>query len=130
MVGHNTKHNLSKNTYKSSWFGQWFNGGKGLKHHYLGLEFLINGKVHYGWARISVAISGKTFTTYLNGYAFENIPGKPIVAGQTKGPDENVERPDAALTAPTAKPASLGALALGAPGLSIWRREESVGATQ
>jgi hypothetical protein len=97
-------------------FGPWFelNGQR-----YLGLKFVVNGKTHYGWARVKV-ISGSVSTT-LTGYAYETIPGKPIIAGATKGPDE--AEPTASL-----KPATLGALAMGAPGLSIWRREESVGA--
>jgi len=65
----------------------------------------------------------------LSGYAYETIPNKPIIAGQTKSTDDiddsNV-RPNAALTVPTAESATLGALALGAPGLSIWRRDERV----
>jgi hypothetical protein len=59
----------------------------------------------------------------LTGYAYETIPGKGIIAGKTKGPD------DAEPTASdmhTTEQAMLGALALGAPGLSIWRREQSV----
>ncbi|HWY59990.1 MAG TPA: hypothetical protein VNZ03_36340 [Terriglobales bacterium] len=106
------------------WYGPWANGGKGLRDRYLGLKFTINGKSHYGWARVSVTIGQQNFTATLTGYAFETIASKPIVAGQTKGPDDVVERPDAALTAPTPEPATLGMLALGERGLSIWRREE------
>jgi hypothetical protein len=61
----------------------------------------------------------------LTGYAYETIPGKAIVAGQTKGTDDISEGPDAALIPNSPQPAVLGALALGAPGLSIWRREQS-----
>ena len=74
-------------------------------------------------------------STILAGYAYENIPNKPIVAGKTKGPaDDSKEEdvgPGAFLTAPppaNLQPATLGALAMGAPGLSIWRRNKSVGA--
>jgi len=57
--------------------------------------------------------------------------GKSIVAGQTKGTDDWDEEdsgPDASLTSPIPdrpQPASLGALAMGAPGLSIWRRKDT-----
>jgi hypothetical protein len=62
----------------------------------------------------------------LTGHAYETIPNKPITTGQTKGPDNNsIEEPNAALTMPTPDPATLGALAMGSPGLSIWRRKES-----
>jgi hypothetical protein len=46
-----------------------------------------------------------------------------ISAGVTKGPDD-VE-PTASLNTHATEPATLGMLALGAPGLSIWRREET-----
>jgi hypothetical protein len=34
--------------------GPWAN----VTNHYLGLRFMIKGKVHYGWARLTVKISG------------------------------------------------------------------------
>jgi hypothetical protein len=115
------KVNFFNGTY---WFGPWFNGGKGVKNRYLGLKFKVKGQFHFGWARITVTTTRNRFTATLTGYAYETIPGKAIVAGHTKGPDDIVERPDAALTAPTAKPITLGMLALGAQGV-LWRRKES-----
>jgi hypothetical protein len=47
--------------------------------------------------------------------------------GQTSGPDD--AEPAASLNSHTAEAATLGALARGTPGQSIWRREESVAAT-
>jgi hypothetical protein len=71
-------------------------------------------------------LGGAFIKATLTGYAYESIPNKPIIAGRTKGPDEaSFEGPNAALTLPTREPATLAALAMGAPGLSIWRREES-----
>jgi hypothetical protein len=125
MVNRVTK--LGSHT-SSYWEGQFANGGKGVQKRYLGFQFLINSKIHYGWARIRIDISGKIFTASLNGYAYETIPNKPIIAGQTKEPDgidNSIEQPNpVALTVPTPQPAMLGALAMGAPGLSIWRRKE------
>ena len=112
------------------WSGPWMNGGKGVKSRYLGLKFKAGGRFHFGWARITVKTvpPPQGFTAVLTGYAYETIPGKPIIAGATKGTDDNnIEQPDAALTSPvpdSPQPATLGALALGAPGLSIWRRDE------
>ncbi len=111
-----------------SYHGPWCNVANG----YLGVKFFILGKAHYGWARLTVT---KAPGLLLTGYAYESIPGKPIIAGKTKGPDDDVENdnPDASLTNPVPdipQPASLGALALGAPGLSIWRRKELVEAGQ
>jgi hypothetical protein len=98
--------------------GPWSNAKCG----YLGFKFFIDGKVHYGWARIHHV--PKSASWHLVGYAYETIPNKPIIAGQTKGRDDiGSAAPNAALTSPTHKPATLGALAMGSSGLSIWRRE-------
>lgn len=77
--------------------GNWAN----VKSRYLGVKFQINGKAHYGWVRAHVWVTGQGpgAGAILTGYAYETIPNKPIVAGETKGP------------AP--KLATLGALALG-----------------
>jgi hypothetical protein len=99
--------------------GNWLN----VKNRYLGLRFKINGKTHYGWARLTTTTCA--FSGTLTGYAYETIPNKPIVTGKTKGPDEIIEGPDATLTAPTPQTPGLGLLAMGSPGLSIWRRKES-----
>jgi hypothetical protein len=101
--------------------GPWANGGKGVKNRYLGFKFQINGRIHFGWARLNVSFD-RGFTALLTGYAYETIPDKSIIAGATKGPDAE---PAASLNPPTPEPATLGALAMGAPGLSIWRRKES-----
>jgi hypothetical protein len=114
--------------------GPW----RDVKHRYLGLQFQAKDGLHYGWARLnvqcerSVASTGKGLKTtgLLTGYAYETIPGKSIKAGQTKeSPDNSTNEnfaPNASLTNPipnTPQPATLGLLATGAPGLSIWRRE-------
>jgi hypothetical protein len=67
--------------------GPWVN----VKHRYLGLKFNIDGKTHYGWARLNVDVKKFTvrvplvrvphvFAT-LTGYAYETVPDKTIVAG-------------------------------------------------
>jgi len=105
-------------------YGPW--GKAQNQNRYLGLELLIKGKVHFGWARLSVSCQGSVVFATLTGYAYETIPGKSIIAGATKGPDD--AEPTAALSSHTPEPVTLGALALGAPGLSIWRRKESAAA--
>ena len=103
--------------------GPWVNAHE----RYLGLKFIIKGEIHFGWARLNVrCVYPHAINATLTGYAYETIPNKPIIAGQMKGLDDaTVEGSDAALTAPTRKPAALGLLAMGSPGLSVWRREES-----
>jgi hypothetical protein len=104
--------------------GAWFD----VRRRYLGLKFLIHGHFHYGWARMNVQGTPQGIDAVLTGYAYETIPNTPIITGKTKGPDEigSVAQPNpASVTAPIPKPATLGALALGSPALSIWRREGS-----
>jgi hypothetical protein len=102
--------------------GPW----KNERNRYLGLKFTKEGKIHYGWARLSdTCLKNGENTALLTGYAYETIPNKPIVTGETKGPDATTEGPDAMLTAPTSRPLSLGLLAMGAPGISVRRRKET-----
>jgi hypothetical protein len=119
MVGWGT--NLHGGTSHS---GAWFD----VQHRYLGLRFIIHGQFHYGWARFNVNMGDNHFDAVLTGYAYETIPNRPIVTGKTKRPNEDRAEESSATPVPTPKPATLGALALGAPGLTIWRREESVAA--
>jgi hypothetical protein len=98
-----------------------------VKQKYLGLKvFDIQGRPHYGWARLTTDWENH-HKMILTGYAYETIPNKAIVTGRTKGTDDrNIEQSNpAAFNVPTPEPATLGALAMGAPGLSIWRRKEA-----
>jgi hypothetical protein len=95
---------------------------------YLGLKFMIKGKVHYGWARLNVhCVSPQhAINATVTGYAYESIANKPIIAGDTKGTDDLVEKTaPISLRTPDPKPATLAALALGWRAPSIWRREDS-----
>jgi hypothetical protein len=105
-----------------------------VKNRYLGLKFTIKGKTHFGWARLNESCNPRNLkiSAVLTGYAYETTPNKPIIAGKTKGAGEinSLGQPEATLSAPVSKPATLGLLAMGVPVLSIWRREESVGDTR
>jgi len=118
----------NRSTYQTNSRGPWRN----VQSRYLGLKFLIAGQTHYGWARLNVKLNKKcNFVVTLTGYAYETIPNKLIFTGHTKGPDDiGVEEPNAALTMPTSEPATLGALAMGSPGLSVWRRKERAESTE
>jgi hypothetical protein len=95
-----------------------------VKHRYLGVEFVVKGEIHYGWARLKTSCNpgNRKITALLTGYAYETIANKPIIAGATKGSDD--AEPATSLNTATPEPATLGMLALGERGLSIWRREE------
>lgn len=98
--------------------GSWNN----ITNGYLGLKFYIEGKVHYGWARLNVTVEnqGENQGVYalLTGYAYETVANKPIVTGRTKGAAANDHR---SLSEKMPEPATLGLLARGAAGLAAWR---------
>jgi hypothetical protein len=128
---------VSQRSGATGFYGPWVNGGKGVRDRYLGLKFAIKGETHYGWARLNVKVGGQSILkATLTGYAYETVPNKSIRAGQTKelaDDQANDGGRGASLTNPVPdfpQPTSLGALALGAPGLSIWRRSDSVIAGQ
>jgi hypothetical protein len=89
--------------YPSSRFGYW----EKVNQAYLGIRFSISGATHYGWARVVLnQRKGYYWGVTVTGYAYETIPGKPIIAGKTKGSDVVTVQPDSA-------PGSLGRLAQG-----------------
>lgn len=91
-------------TSKSSEFT--YSGGPFLnvKRKFLGLRFTIKGKVHYGWARVTVTPTGHGLKLKLLDYAYSSIPNHPIHAGQ--GIPHSSDGP---------RDQSLGVLARGAP---------------
>jgi hypothetical protein len=104
-------------------FGPWVN----VTNRYLGLKFTIKGKTHYGWARLTVKTKDGdlNINAILTGYAYETIPNHSLRAGEiADGANDPTPNPASDIS----EPATLGLLALGWPGLSIWRREESAGA--
>jgi len=111
--------------------GPWAGKGKGVRSRYLGLKFVVNGEVHYGWARLSVTLGHERqlddVVGTLTGYAYETVPDKPITAGRISGPDVITEQSETGANTPphTASPAppTLGLLAKGALALDLWRRE-------
>jgi hypothetical protein len=92
--------------FEGTYFGPW----RAVKQAYLGLEFVIRGKTHFGWARVKGKFNSLSITATVTGYAYETIPNTPILTGRTKGPD-----------AVTVQPASLGHLATGASAVPAWR---------
>jgi hypothetical protein len=109
--------------YHSGWNsdGPWTD----KTNKYLGFKFLIDGKIHYGWARMTVIMRKNSIV--LTGYAYETIPNHKILEGYTQGVTASDFSP-ANLHTPTPQLATLGTLACGADGLSIWRREDEVDA--
>lgn len=82
------------------------------KGRYLGFAFVIDGKEHFGWARVTMNYWGYDSVAEILGYAYETVPGRAIVTGDTGHASEA-----------SFESAPLGVLALGAPSLPLWRRE-------
>jgi hypothetical protein len=100
---------MAFSNFEGTYFGPW----RKVKLAYLGLKFVINGKTHFGWARVKGNVTSFPYTATLTGYAYETIPNKPIITGKTRGPDVQVQ------------PASLGHLAAGASAVPAWRVKQT-----
>ena len=96
--------------------GPWLN----VTNRYLGLKFLINGQVHYGWARVTA--TDRLQHVVLTGYAYETVPNQHSRAGQTS---ETADNSTALLSDPFRQGPSLGVLARGADALEVWRRSST-----
>ena len=104
-----------------SWSGgPWAN----TTNRYLGLKFLIDGQIHYGWARMSVRVMRDKIR--LTGYAYETIPNQQIFEGVTQDLPSATNLPPTDFLTSTPQPATLGLLARGTDGLAIWRRDDEV----
>jgi len=92
-------------------FGAW---GKGRKFTgpYLGFKFLIDGEIHYGWARVNVHANFLDLSATLTGYAYETVANRPILTGFTHGTVEASSDTSQQTQPPVA--GSLGRLAAGA----------------
>ena len=111
--------------------GSWRN----LEFAYVGLKFLINGQVHYGWARVKFPYPNGYGFPSIYGYAYESVANQPIVAGQTSGtyeasevqPSPAAEPKEQKTAAAAGTPATLGVLAAGMQGLNLWRGQSPAG---
>jgi hypothetical protein len=95
-------------------FGVWLH----QTNKFLGIKFLIAGQVHYGWMRLSV---NTPLSGYASGYAYEDVPNKPILAGVMSGPAEGASAD--LLAVPVTPKQSVGLLARGVDGIAVWRKE-------
>jgi hypothetical protein len=105
--------------YNSS--GPWANA----QNKFLGLRFVFpDGSNHYGWARLSVG--GFNAVATLHDWAYEDIPEKPILAGDTigGGGGGGAAFPPAAPPPRAPEPSPLAVLAHGAAGVEIHLRSQ------
>jgi hypothetical protein len=100
--------------YRGNWGGD-------PQNSYLGVKFLIDGEIHYGWVRLKVIFPTDVA---IESYAYETVADTPICAREVQpcpappGDDATPEETGQNVGGP-----SLGMLALGADGLALWRRE-------
>jgi hypothetical protein len=82
---------------------------------YLGFQFVVDGKRHFGWARLTFTRSfdPAPLSVTLTGYAYETIEDRPIVAGDESG----------RTVAEIAPEPSLGQLAFGSRAVAFWRKQ-------
>jgi hypothetical protein len=92
----------------TSYVGPW----QKATDKYLGVRFVIDGQLHYGWVRMSVN-AGYRLWAGITGYAYETLPNRPIMAGQVSG-----EAIDGVSGQPTVR--SLGLLAVGAGNCNLY----------
>ncbi len=103
-------------------YGKW---GDATSDTYLGVRFLIKGKTHYGWVRMTVTTNNQDgMTATITEYAYETVAGKKVGAGDTTDFANAVEVQPNSKTETKMKTSetSLGMLAWGASGLNLWRR--------
>jgi len=119
----------------------------GRNDNFFGYRFSISGKNHYGWVRLKVTFGpgfdGTATTVHVLGYGYESSPNTAIHAGEcsesgaepgallssnneARSANAKIKSDSSAATAAAddrkQESASLGALALGASGLRLWRR--------
>ena len=85
-----------------------------VTNRFLGVRFLINGEVHYGWIGFS-AVRDFPMSARLAGWAYEAVPGKEILAGDTGSSESGA----------TFEPTSLEILAAGHSAIDQ-RRKRSI----
>lgn len=82
---YNMSHDLSHGLIKT-YSGTWYN----VSEKYLGFKMNIDSNLHYGWVRLSTDTSNKV---KLVDYAYEDVPGAPIVTGANSGGASSVSVP-------------------------------------
>jgi len=98
------------------YFGLFGGPWTSVENGFLGVKLSLNGQTYFGWAELTVtkAEGLNNVEATLEGYAYNNVPHAPILAGQGL---------------PSPEPGTLGLLALGSLGLGYWRRRSQSAAS-
>lgn len=95
---------------------------KNIKNKYLGVRFLINGKVHEGWIRMTLAVKGADISGTISGYAYDTVPNELGLAAGQVGGRVGTGNADSQVAIEGAVPGSLGMLATGSSAIPYWRK--------
>jgi hypothetical protein len=87
----------------AGYYGNWAFQGGSIRNQYLAVKFVIDGKIHYGWARMNVLAEPAGIDAVLTAYAYETKPNTRLLTGPPSGRNETSE-----------DSGTLGGLALGA----------------
>ena len=90
-------------------YGSWPDSGT---PYYLGVSFTRGGQTYYGWAEVATYVTTGSAEVVLYGYAFNDVAGASILAGEMTNP------------VPEPKP-TMALLALGAVGVMALRRRRN-----
>jgi hypothetical protein len=82
---------------------------------FAGFDFKVTGGEDFGWVRLhwSASVAGHPDSVKIVDYAYNNVPGDPILAGQTTEESSAVPEPSTI---------ALALLASGAAGVLAWRK--------
>jgi|SRR5215831_13604268 len=90
--------------------GEWQDGGPG----FVGFRFNGGAGTQYGWVHVKMGDQFQNYHFKVIDYAYAD-PGEPIKPGQIRSSEANIQ-----------KEGSLGLLALGSAGVSLWRRKRNL----
>lgn len=107
--------------YSHNFEGYW---GGNHPNRFVGVKFLIHGKTHFGWIRVTVTTHPHTgMSAEITEYGYETIANKACDAGLASS---SVAASDRLVLKQTEENAvSLGVLALGVDAMPLWRRDDA-----
>lgn len=110
--------------YQHNFEGNW---GGNHPNRFLGVKFLIHGKTHYGWVRITVTTNPSSpMSAEITEYGYETIANKSCGAGLSSQSAVANDISETNEQRSGKDSPSLGMLALGADALPLWRRDDWV----
>lgn len=91
-----------------------------ITNKYLGVRITVDGKVHEGWIRMTLATNGYDISGHITGYAYDTVPSEVGLAAGQLGGDTMTDDDKSSTLTPSR--GSLGMLALGSSAISYWRK--------